>query len=156
MAELDAFDKRLLQLLQQNNRMTAGELGEVIGLSSSAVQRRLTRLRDEKIIEADVSIISPAAAGLGITCVVDIVLEEGHSKALEKFKSAMEQCSEVMQCYYVTGTYDFVIIVNTSDMQEYEAFTKKWLMGNPHLKHFYTHVVMERVKVGYNVPIRLR
>lgn len=153
MTELDEFDKRLLRLLQQNNRRTAGELGEVVGLSSSAVQRRLTRLREEKVIEADVSVISPAVAGLGITCVVDIVLEEGHSRALEKFRSAMQQCSEVMQCYYVTGTYDFVIIVNARDMQEYEAFTKKWLMGNPHLKHFYTHVVMERVKVGYSLPV---
>jgi len=153
MTELDEFDKRLLRLLQQNNRRTAGELGEEVGLSSSAVQRRLARLREEKVIEADVSVISPAVAGLGITCVVDIVLEEGHSRALEKFKSAMQQCSEVMQCYYVTGTYDFVIIVNTRDMQEYEAFTKKWLMGNPHLKHFYTHVVMERVKVGYSLPV---
>jgi Lrp/AsnC family leucine-responsive transcriptional regulator len=153
MTELDEFDKRLLRLLQQNNRRTASELGEVVGLSSSAVQRRLTRLREEKVIEADVSVISPGVAGLGITCVVDIVLVEGHSRALEKFKSAMQQCSEVMQCYYVTGTYDFVIIVNARDMQEYEAFTKKWLMGNPHLKHFYTHVVMDRVKVGYSLPV---
>jgi len=153
MFELDAFDRRLLQLLQENNRLTAGELGETVGLSSSAVQRRLTRLREEKIIEADVSIISPAVAGVGITCVVDIVLEEGHGRALENFKAAMQQCREVMQCYYVTGTYDFVIIVNAKDMQEYEAFTKKWLVDNPHLKHFYTHVVMDRVKVGYSIPL---
>jgi len=153
MFELDAFDKQLLQLLQQNCRMTAGELGEMVGLSSSAVQRRLGRLREEKIIEAEVAIVSPAVAGLGITCIVDIVLEEGHARALESFKAAMQQCSEVMQCYYVTGTYDFVLIVNAKDMQEYEAFTRKWLADNPHLKHFYTHVVMDRVKVGYSIPI---
>jgi Lrp/AsnC family leucine-responsive transcriptional regulator len=153
MTDLDAFDKQLLQLLQQNNRMTAAELGDIVGLSSSAVQRRLTRLRDEKVIEADVSIIAPSVAGLGITCVVDVVLEEGHGRALDQFRGAMQQCREVMQCYYVTGTYDFVMIVNARDMQEYEAFTKKWLVGNPHLKHFYTHVVMDRVKVGYSIPI---
>lgn len=153
MFDLDTFDKHLLQLLQKNNRMTASELGEIVGLSSSAVQRRLARLREEKIIEADVSIIAPAVAGLGITCVVDVVLEEGHGKALEQFKSAMLQRSEVMQCYYVTGTYDFVMIVNAKDMQEYEAFTKQWLVNNPHLKHFYTHVVMDRVKVGHSIPI---
>jgi len=153
MFELDAFDKRLLQLLQQNCRMTASELGEKVGLSSSAVQRRVGRLREEKIIEAEVAIVSPAVAGLGITCIVDIVLEEGHGRALESFKAAMQQCSEVMQCYYVTGTYDFVLIVNAKDMQEYEMFTRKWLVDNPHLKHFYTHVVMDRVKVGYSIPL---
>jgi Lrp/AsnC family leucine-responsive transcriptional regulator len=153
MFELDAFDKRLLQLLQQNCRMTASELGEIVGLSSSAVQRRLGRLREERIIEAEVAIVSPAVAELGITCIVDIVLEEGHARALESFKATMQQCSEVMQCYYVTGTYDFVLVVNAKDMQEYETFTRKWLVDNPHLKHFYTHVVMDRVKVGYSIPL---
>jgi Lrp/AsnC family leucine-responsive transcriptional regulator len=147
----DEFDKKLLRLLQQNNRLTADELAEAVGLSSSAVQRRLKKLRDEKIIEADVSIISPSVAGIGITCVVDIILEKGNSQALEKFKTAMLQCHEVMQCYFVTGTYDFVIIVNAENMQQYEMFTRKWLMDNPNVKHFYTHVVMDKVKVGYSV-----
>lgn len=149
----DEFDKKLLRLLQQNNKLTADELAEAVGLSASAVQRRLKRLRDEKIIEADVSIISPRMAGIGITCVVDIVLERGNSQALEKFKSVMLACSEVMQCYFVTGTYDFVILVNTQDMQQYEAFTKKYLMDNENVKHFYTHVVMDKVKVGYGIAI---
>lgn len=149
----DEFDKKLLRLLQQNNRLTAEELADAVGLSASAVQRRLKKLRDEKVIEADVSIISPDVAGIGITCVVDVILEKGNSPALEKFKSAMLKSTEVMQCYYVTGTYDFVIIVNAEDMRQYEAFTKKWLMDNPNVKHFYTHVVMDKVKVGYGIAI---
>jgi Lrp/AsnC family leucine-responsive transcriptional regulator len=153
MIDLDEFDKQLLQLLQQNNRMTASELGDQVGLSSSAVQRRLTRLREEKIIEADVSIISPEVVGLGITCVVDVILECGDNKALEKFKVSMRQCQEVMQCYYVTGTYDFVLIVNVRDMQQYDEFTRLRLMDNPNVKHFYTHVVMDRVKIGYSLPV---
>jgi Lrp/AsnC family leucine-responsive transcriptional regulator len=150
---LDEYDKKLLRLLQQNNRMTADELGEMVSLSTSAVQRRLKRLRDEKIIEADVSIVSPAAAGIGITCIVDVVLQEGNSKALEKFKTAMRKSTEVMQCYFVTGTYDLVLIVNTRDMAHYEEFSKKWLMDNLNVEHFYTHVVMDRVKIGYGVAI---
>lgn len=153
MHEPDEFDKQLLRMLQQNNRLTADELAAAVNLSPSAVQRRLKRLRDEKIIEADVSIISPAVVGLGITCVVDVVLAEGTSKALEKFKSTMRKCQEVMQCYYVTGTYDFVLLVNTKDMQHYEEFTRKWLMDNPNVRHFYTHVVMDKVKVGYSIPV---
>ncbi|SHH36721.1 transcriptional regulator, AsnC family [Chryseolinea serpens] len=153
MQPLDEFDKKLLRLLQRNNKTTADELGEAVGLSPSAVQRRLKRLRDEKVIEADVSIISPQVAGIGITCVVDIVLQDGNSRALEKFKTTMRKCPEVMQCYFVTGTYDFVILVNAKDMQHYEAFSKKWLMDNNNVKHFYTHVVMDKVKVGYSVDV---
>lgn len=59
MQTLDEFDKKILNQFQQNNRLSAEELGIMIGLSTSAVQRRLTKLRKEKIIEADISIISP-------------------------------------------------------------------------------------------------
>jgi len=151
--KLDEFDKHLLKLLQQNNRLTADELADTVGLSASAVQRRLKKLRGEKVIEADISIISPDVAGLGLTCIVDVILETGNSAALEKFKSSILPCSEVMQCYYVTGTYDFVLILNTRDMAHYESFSKKWLMDNPNVKHFYTHVVMDKVKLGYSIPI---
>jgi Lrp/AsnC family leucine-responsive transcriptional regulator len=149
----DQFDKHLLRLLQQNNRLTSEQLAETVGLSSSAVQRRLKRLRDEKIIEADVSIVSPAVAGLEITCIVDVVLERGNSQALEKFKSSMMQRSEVMQCYFVTGSYDFIMIVNTQNMQQYEVFAKQCLMDNPNVKHFYTHIVMDKIKVGYSIAL---
>ncbi|MDB5088934.1 MAG: Lrp/AsnC family transcriptional regulator [Mucilaginibacter sp.] len=149
----DQFDKYILRLVQQNNRLTAEELADIVGLSPSAVQRRLKRLREEKIIEADVSIVSPKAGGIEVTCIVDVILERGSSQMIEKFKLAMQQLSEVMQCYYVTGSYDFILIVNTLSMQQYEEFTKKWLMDNPNVKHFYTHVVMDKVKVGYSIAI---
>jgi Lrp/AsnC family leucine-responsive transcriptional regulator len=150
---LDEHDKKLLRLLQQNNRLTTEELSAKVNLSQSAVQRRITKLRNEKIIEADVSIISAAAIGMAITCIVDVVLHEGNSKGIEKFKQAMRNCAEVAHCYYVTGTYDFVLIVNAKDMSHFEAFSKKHLMDNTNLKHFYTHVVMDKVKVGHGVGI---
>jgi Lrp/AsnC family leucine-responsive transcriptional regulator len=153
MHSLDEHDKALLRILQVNNKLTADELGEKVSLSPSAVQRRLKRLREEKIIEAEVAIVSPKAAGIGITCIVDVVLEVGNSKAIEKFKAAMKKHVEVMHCYYVTGTYDFVLIVNTKDMQHFEQFSTKNLMDNPNVKHFYTHVVMDKVKIGYGVAM---
>lgn len=108
------------------------------------MQRRITKLQNEKIIEADVFIISASAIGMAITCIVDVVLHEGSSKDLEKFKQAMR---------YVTGTCDFVLIVNAKDMSHFEAFSKKQLMDNANLKHFYTHVVMDKVKMGYGVVV---
>ncbi len=153
MHELDEYDKKLLRLLQQNNRLTTEQLSKEASLSPSAVQRRIAKLREEKIIEADVSIISPAATGIGIVCVVDVVLQEGNAASIDQFKQLMLDCVEVSQCYYVTGTYDFVLIVNVTDMAHFEAFTRKYLMDNPNLKHFYTHVVMDKVKVRFGVNI---
>jgi Lrp/AsnC family transcriptional regulator, leucine-responsive regulatory protein len=153
MQVLDEFDKQLLRLLQQNNQLSTADLSKKINLSQSAIHRRLSRLRKEKIIEADISIISAAVAGAAITCIVDVILHEGSSKSIDKFKQSMRHCTEVAHCYYVTGNYDFVLIVNTRDMPHFEAFSKKYLMDNPNLKHFYTHVVMDKVKVGYGSVI---
>lgn len=154
MHELDAFDKKLLDQLQQNNKITAEELGNMVNLSTSAVQRRLKRLRTNKIIEADVSIVSPTAIGYGITCVVNVSLHLGSSRVIDSFKDLMTDCDEVMQCYYVTGGLDFVVIVNTQDMRHYEEFSKKYLMDNPDVKQFYSHVVIDKVKVGYKVLLK--
>lgn len=154
MHELDAFDKKLLDQLQQNNKITAEELGNIVNLSTSAVQRRLKRLRTNKIIEADVSIVSPTAIGYGITCVVNVSLHLGSSRVIDSFKDLMTDCDEVMQCYYVTGGLDFVVIVNTQDMRHYEEFSKKYLMDNPDVKQFYSHVVIDKVKVGYKVLLK--
>jgi Lrp/AsnC family leucine-responsive transcriptional regulator len=153
MPALDEYDKKLLRLLQHDNKLTAQELGEKVNLSASAVQRRLAKLRQEKVIEADVAIVSPAAAGIGLTCIVDVVLHEDGSKDIEKFKKEMEHLAEVSQCYYVTGSYDLVLIVNTKDMKHYELFSKKYFMENANVKRFYTHVVMNKLKVGYSVKI---
>jgi len=139
--------------LQKDNRQTAHVLAEIVNLSPSAVQRRLTRLREEKIIEADVSIVSPIVAGIGLICIIDVSLHEDGSKAIEKFKTEMDNCPEVSQCYYVTGSYDLVLVVNTRDMKHYELFSKKYFMENTNVKHFYTHVVMNRLKVSYSVKI---
>jgi len=150
---LDDLDKQILNQLQVNNRITAEELGSMISLSTSAVQRRLKRLRQEKIIEADVSIVSPEAVGFGISCVVDVTLHLGNSKVIDAFKSLMSNCAEVTQCYYVTGAYDFVLIVSTTDMKQYETFSKIYLMDNPDVKQFYTHVVMDKLKGHFVVKM---
>ena len=153
MQPLDDYDKNLLRLLQQNNQFTAQELGEKVNLSASAVQRRIQKLRSERVIEADVSIISPAAAGVGLTCIVDVSLHEDGAKAIETFMKEFDQANEVSQCYYVTGTFDLVMVVNTVDMSQYEFFTKKYFMANSNVKSFYTHVVMSRLKMQHTVKI---
>jgi Lrp/AsnC family leucine-responsive transcriptional regulator len=149
MQALDKTDKKILNQLQRNNRISAEELGKMVSLSTSAVQRRLQRLRKDKIIEADISVISPAAVGYGVSCVVDVTLHLGNSGVIDGFKTLVSNCAEVMQYYYVTGTYDFVLIVNARDMKHYEQFQKKYLMDNPDVKQFYTHVVMDKVKAGF-------
>jgi Lrp/AsnC family transcriptional regulator, leucine-responsive regulatory protein len=153
MQTLDDYDRNLLRLLQQNNQLTAQQLGEQVNLSSSAVQRRVQKLRADKIIEADISIVSPAAANIGLTCIVDVCLHEDGARAVDNFMKEFDNSPEVSQCYYVTGTFDLVLVINTENMGQYEAFSSKHFMNNPNVKNFYTHVVMKRLKINYAVSV---
>lgn len=150
---MDKFNLKLLQLVQKNNRLTAEQLSEMVSLSPSACHKRLKRMRDEGIIEADISVVSPKALGRRLTMVVNVTLEREHPRIIDQFKQSMQDTEEVMQCFYVTGHSDFVMIITALDMEHFDKFTKKFLYDNPHIRHFETSVVLDRVKVGLGIKI---
>ena len=150
---LDEFDVRLLKLVQSNSRRTAQELAEGVGLSPSACLRRLSKLRETGVIEAEIAVVDPAAVGHHLMMVVEVALERERPDIMSDFKKAMRATPEVMQCYYVTGEVDFILIVAVKNMIEYERFTNDFLFNNKNIRRFNTLVVMDRVKVGLAVPI---
>ncbi len=151
--ELDSIDARLLDLVQRDNRLSSEELGEKVGLSASGVQRRLKRLRSERVIEADVSIISPKAVGRNVILLVLIFFERDRADIVDRFKRAICKMTEVMSGFYVTGQADFVLLVTASDIEEYEQFTRRLVDENPDIKRFETIVVLDRVKTGFTLPM---
>lgn len=150
---LDATDKRLLEVLQRNNRLSADELGERIGVSRSSVQRRMKRFRDEGIIEADISVLSPKAVGRPMTFIVEVELERERTDLLDEFRRSMLALDDVQQCYYVTGHTDFILIVTAADMAAYEEFSRQVFTDNPNIRRFHSNVVVNRVKSGLQVPL---
>lgn len=154
-AKLDGFDIKLLNAVQRDNRITADDLSSAVGLSSSACLRRLKRLRKEGVIESEIAVVSPDAIGQTLTMVVEVTLERERPDILDDFKKSMRMTPEVMQCYYVTGEIDFILIVTARNMQEYEAFTQRFFFDNPNIQRFHTLVVMDRVKVGLSVPLTI-
>ena len=153
---MDAFDAKLLNLIQKNNRLTTEQLSEMVGLSPTACQRRLKRFRSDKIISADISVISPEAVGRRLTMIVQISLEREQPEYLDRFKKAMLAIPEVMQCYYVTGSSDFILILTAKDMKDYEEFTRRVFFNNANIQHFVTNVVIDHVKVGLSIPVEAR
>ncbi|WP_229837446.1 Lrp/AsnC family transcriptional regulator [Thalassobaculum fulvum] len=153
MADLDAFDRKLLALVQENARLTAEQLGERVGLSASACHRRLRRLREAGVIEAEIAVVAPETVGRSLTMIVEVSLEREHPHIIDAFKRSMRATPEVMQCYYVTGDADFIIILTARDMKSYERFTQRFFFDNPQVRKFRTFVVMDRTKVGLGVPM---
>lgn len=155
MINLDRIDASILNAVQKNNRITSEELGETVGLSATACQRRLKALRKEGVIEADVSIVSPRAVGRHVFMLVLVSLERERVDIIDKFKKSIRNTPEIMTGYYVTGDSDFVLVVTSKDMEDYERFTRKFFYDNLDIKHFKTLVVMDRIKPGFTLPIEI-
>ncbi|MCS3966733.1 Lrp/AsnC family leucine-responsive transcriptional regulator [Bradyrhizobium japonicum] len=149
----DRVDARILEIVQKNNRLTSEAIGELAGLSATACQRRLKRLRSEGIIEADVSIVSPKAVGRPIQMLVLVTLERERSDIIDRLKKAIKSSAEVVNGFYVTGDADFILCVTARSMEDYEEFTRRFFHKNPDIKGFKTMVVLDRVKAGFAVPV---
>jgi Lrp/AsnC family leucine-responsive transcriptional regulator len=143
---LDSFDAKILNILQIDTTITIERIGAQVGLSTSAVQRRIKALRAAKIIEREVAIVSPSILGRRLTAIVSVTLGRDQVRLLDQFKSQMSAAPEVMQCYYVSGVTDMVVILCVSDMEEYVQFAERNFSGNPNVQQFVTHFVMQRVK----------
>ncbi|MCC8967342.1 Lrp/AsnC family transcriptional regulator [Bradyrhizobium sp. Pear76] len=149
----DRIDARILEIVQKNNRLTSEEIGELTGLSATACQRRLKRLRSDGIIEADVSIVSPKAVGNPIQMLVLVTLERERSDIVDKFKKAIKSSAEVVNGFFVTGDADFVLYITSRSMEDYEQFTRRFFHVNPEIKTYKTMVILDRVKASFAIPI---
>lgn len=151
--DLDSFDRKILTHIQRNARLTAADLSQLVGLSPSACHRRLSALRDAGVIQAEIAVIDPKAVGSRITMIVTVTLEREHSDVISEFKRACRENPEITQCYYVTGQSDFVMVLTSKSMDAYDAFVERFLFSNRNVRRFETMVVMDRVKVGFDLPI---
>ena len=145
---MDDIDHRILKLIQSNARLTADALGHEVGLSSPAVQKRLSKLRKSGVIEKEIAVLSPEKLGRELTIVVQVMLLQESRMHLDAFKKRMRTASEVQQCYYTAGEADFILIVVVSNIKEYEKFTEEYFFDESNVSKFVSSIVMDRVKVS--------
>lgn len=151
--DLDELDRKILARYQRDTRLAAHAIGAAMGLSVAAVQRRLKRMRESGVIEAEVARVAPAAVGYPVTCVVGVDLDREGAADLDHFRRRITGYAEVQQCYYVTGSADFMLVVLARDLAGYEAWTRDALLADGNVRSFTTHVVLDRVLAGSAVPI---
>jgi Lrp/AsnC family transcriptional regulator, leucine-responsive regulatory protein len=151
---LDALDRHILRLYQSATLTSAQKMGEKVGLSAAAVQRRLKRLREAGVIEAEIAQIAPAAVGLPVTVVVHVDIALETRVHIDAFKAQMRKLPQVQQCWYTTGDADFILVVRVATMADYEAFTRKaFLHDDSNVAKFTSYVVLGEVKSGLALDI---
>jgi DNA-binding Lrp family transcriptional regulator len=150
---LDELDRKILALVQQDARRAAEAIGAEIGLSASAVQRRIARLREEAVITAEVAIVDPKSVGRSLTLIVDIEVERERPELMAVLKHWIAGEPAIQEAWYVTGDGDFVLIVTARDVEDYDALMQKLVSENTNVRRFRTRVALGTLKRGCRVPV---
>lgn len=153
---LDDLDRKLLELLQEDAGRSLDQLGEAIGLSASAVQRRLMRHRASGVITTQVAVLDPKAVpGTVLACVL-VTLERESKRQHASFRERMRAAPNVQQCYDLAGEWDYLAIVIASSMTHCREVLDELFMDAPNVKRFDTLFVFETIKRGLRIPLRQR
>ncbi|SON52847.1 Lrp/AsnC family transcriptional regulator [Vibrio tapetis] len=149
---MDNIDRRILEVLQKEGRISTADLSERVGLSPSPCARRLKRLEDENYIEDYQANLSKERAGIAMTFFVEVSLNNHQEESIANFEQALSEMKEVINGHIVSGGYDYLLEVVSPNLAEYEAFTRK-LHKITSLKDIRTHLSVRQVVTKKSLPI---
>ncbi len=157
METLDKLDKAILRTLQEDGRATFDQVAERIGLSPSAVLRRVKRLEGVGVIDRYVAIVKPESVGLGLTAYINVRLEkhmESHKRnPMDVFRASVQTWPEVVECAALTGEMDYLLRLVVADMPAYSRFIMDTLLKHPSVQDCKTSFVLDRVKTTTVLPL---
>ena len=150
---IDEFDRKILAILQKDNKIPQRQMSDAVNLSPSAVNRRIAAMEKSGVIRGHVAVIDPVKVGRLISIIVEVSVDSERLDHLDAVRKRFTTCPAVSQVYYVTGDVDFVLILTVADMAEYEALTRELFFAEGNIKRFRTLVVMDSAKVTLSVPL---
>jgi Lrp/AsnC family transcriptional regulator len=149
---MDAIDRKILKVVQDDSSLSVAEIGSRVGLSSTPCWKRIQRLEADGVITKRVALVDPAKIGLGITVFVSIETGDHSQEWLAKFAETVAAMPEVMEFHRMAGDVDYMLRVVVPDIQGYDTFYKK-LIGTVALKNVTSRFAMERIKSTTALPI---
>jgi Lrp/AsnC family leucine-responsive transcriptional regulator len=148
---MDDTDLRLLDLMQNDGRLTYGELGAAVGLSISAVNERLRKLTARGAIRALVAIVEPSAVGFTLTAFIQVLLERPEHD--EPFIAAVQSVPEILECHHIAGDYSYLLKVRTRDTAHLETLISAGIKRLPGVVRTQTTIVLSTPKETTALPI---
>lgn len=150
---MDQFDRSILEIVQRDCQLKAEAIADKVGLSASAVQRRLKRTREAGVISAEIAIVGRKIVGNPMTFIAGMEIERENYDALSRFRVWADKQDHIQQIYYVTGSVDLVAIITAQDVGQYDEITASIMSQNPQIKTIHTNVVLKDIKLGMFVPV---
>jgi DNA-binding Lrp family transcriptional regulator len=151
---LDRYDKLIVTALQRDGRISNKHLAELVNLSESACLRRVRALEEDGMIERYVAMVSQPRAGLPGNVLVHIGLHREEQSELAAFEEAVRNIPEVMECYLMTGEFDYLLRVVVADMADFERLHKEALTRLPGVARVNSSVAIRTVLKKTELPLR--
>ena len=151
--KLDPLDLKLLACLQADNQLTAEMLADRVGLSPSAVARRVRQLRARRAIAGDVAIVAEQAVGHPLFAVVHIQLERHALGEVASFKRQLGASDNIQFCLEISGAFDILLLVVVADMEGFNLFADDMLAGQRAVRRYETSFVKRRLKASLALPL---
>lgn len=145
-SDVDAFDRKILDILSVEGRISVTELARRIGLSKSPTQARLKRLEESGVIRGYRALYDPIRLDRDHVAFVEVKLTDTRERALAEFNTAVMRISEVEQCHLIAGAFDYLLKVRTAGMTGYRAVLAEKISTLPHVANTSTYVAMQAVK----------
>ena len=144
-SDLDQFDRRILDCLAEDGRMSITDLAKRVGLSNTPCQQRLKRLLAERYIEGFKAVLSPVKMGLDHVAFAEVKLTNTHEDALRAFNEAVKKIPEVEECHMIAGRFDYLLKIRTRDIRRYRHVLGERISELPFVASTSTNVTMETV-----------
>jgi len=146
MYQIDETDRKILRLIQENSQMTIKEISSAINLSMTPVHDRIKKLENEGIIEKYVTILNKKRIGKSLTVFCQVTLIKQTNDTSEEFNEMIRQLPEVLECNFVSGSFDYLLKIVVPDMESYHEFHQKKLSIIPSVSLIHSFFVMSEVK----------
>jgi Lrp/AsnC family leucine-responsive transcriptional regulator len=150
---LDEIDRKILRLLQEDGRMSLADISAKVGLSASPCLRRIRILEKANVIARYVAVLNQQTVGLAMSVFVSIRLEKQREEELTAFAKAIARWPEVLECYLMTGTRDYLLRIVVEDLAAYDRFLKQKLTRVDGIASIESSFALEQVKYTNVLPI---
>jgi len=150
---MDMMDRKILAAIQDNGRIQNTELAAKVGLSPSPCLRRVRLLETEGVIAGYTALVDGRAVGLPLIIFVRVALERQDKTGVDRFSKAIVAAPEVMECYLMAGTYDFLLKVSVRDLEDYQRFQMQHLTREVGVSNVITEIPLKKVKSTTALPL---
>jgi Lrp/AsnC family leucine-responsive transcriptional regulator len=144
--DLDEYDRKILNVLREDGRITVTELAQRIGLSKTPCQQRLRRLIETRVIIGFTALIDPVKLALDHVAFTEVKLSDTREKALEEFNAAVRRIPEVEECHMIASSFDYLLKVRTADIRKYRIVLGERISSLPHVASTSTYISMETIR----------